>query len=251
MMLRLICMTLLVLWCFSADAQKDSLASSNLQNDLTNFDMQYLGSLNPFEAGGRVVDLRYEGVKGTPLLFDDWVVCRMQMIKPVERIIEVEVVLNLTEQRLFFRSIGGKGGGELPLDLFDAILFTEQDKYLRIFPENEIEGGNNDQLRFYEVMHEGEVVFMKSLKKLFREADYRGAYSPDRRFDEYVYKEEYFIGPNSGPFTKVRLKEKLLLKALPDQADELKDLIRESAFDLSTEAGVTALLEAFEHTPEK
>ena len=59
-------------------------------------------------------------------------------------------------------------------------------------PEREFFKGSDDQ-KFYQVLMDGKYQFIKITSKKFIEADYKGVYTADRRYDEYETRFKYYI----------------------------------------------------------
>jgi hypothetical protein len=98
--------------------------------------------------------------------------------------------------------------------------------------------------KFIQVLKDGPFQFVKLPYKLFIQADYKGAYTADRRYDEYQLKEKYFLkGPDS-VYYQVQLNRKSLLKIYPDKKVILDKLPVDESVD-DKEAMFISLLEKF------
>lgn len=189
--------------------------------------LEEVQALNPNNPTLRGFDYRYQGVRGTPLLWEDWKPAAIIFAGRDSFSPEVQVNLDLFDQYLFFRLKTG-AIGQLKADKITAVKFAGEpggdDMLFKTFPERQIEGGKSDAPAFYQVIYDHTFVLLKSVRKTFRKADYEGPFSADRRYDEYLEKVTYWIKEKDGPFTKLNLNKKSLAKALPEQVVNIKRL---------------------------
>ena len=140
-------------------------------------------------------DNRYEGVKGTPFLFDDWSLGSVlydNTLFSKELEYRYDVIKN--DLHIRFRS----GEVRIP-DNFHILQFSLKDKQgkTHFFDHALVTGERTDQ--FYEVLYSGkQTQLLKLVKKELRKADYKGAYSTDQRSDEFTTKTKYFLRTNAG-----------------------------------------------------
>jgi hypothetical protein len=88
------------------------------------------------------------------------------------------------------------------------------------------------------------MLLLKHHRKIFQEADYKGAYSADVRYDEYKDEKRYFISFDGQTFEKIKLKSKYLEKVMPQY--DLKALSKKEKLNLSKEEDVKKLLSMLE-----
>lgn len=208
-------------------------------------DLRDLSRLSPTTPGVRSVDTRYEGVKGTPLLENDWLKGSFRLHKNEEFSQEMLVQLDLVQQQLYFALTNGFTGG-LPTDKVAGLrIHTGEDKYrlFRVYPEMQVEDSNSPKLKFYEVLFEGSFTLLKHNFKYFREADFKGAYSSDRRYDEYVDQSTLWLREGDQPFQKIKLKKKMVEAALPSSGNNLQKVMKAEKISLREEADLVLLLE--------
>ena len=73
--------------------------------------------------------------------------------------------------------------------------------------------------KFYQVLKDSPNQFIKVPDKLFIQAEYKGPYTIDRRFDEYRPENKYFIEGPGGVFYQVQLTRRSLIKLFPGKKD--------------------------------
>lgn len=207
--------------------------------------LRQIATLGPGSAGARGFDNRYEGVRGTPLLFEDWKEARIQVQGGKAEGERVKVNINQFDNLVLFKFPAGEAGS-VPVSKI-RMLHVETTEGLRTFeafPTMMVEGGDDDTERLYEVLYRTPFTLLKDHEKLFMKADYKGAYSSDRRFDEFVDQQRYYLRQPNGAFEKLnKLKRKAILKALPDYKNKIDKITKEEKLDLDKEKDLIRLLE--------
>ncbi len=95
---------------------------------------------------------------------------------------------------------------------------------------------------FLEVLYDGHSILYKRYYKEFKEADYGGAYSQDRRYDEYHDRHSYYIRTDDNELQMLKPNKKSLLKILEDKGSELEKYLKQAKPDLKTEDGLIQLI---------
>ena len=184
-----------------------------------------IGSLAKFSTGGVGFDTRYEGVKGSPWLFEKLLPSLMR-VKGQDYSLQLETNLDIVKNSLIFNNPKTGKMLSIPSDLVKELKVTLEGKELifRVsrakYFEREIKDG-----RFYQVLKEGPFQFIKLPFKKLIAADYKDVYSPDRRYDEYTTYYKYYIMQSDSVFHQVQLTKKSLIKIFPDR----KELINNTA----------------------
>ncbi len=198
-------------------------------------------------------DFRYEGVKGTPYLYEDWQKGYVNFKnKKEEEAKTFKMNINLYEHTLFVVLYNGTVG-TLPSQHIEDVNFIIEEngeaterKFIPL-PRKQVEGLKVPGLGFYQIVHKGEYLLLKNYRKIFQEADYKGAYSTDVRYDEYKDEKKYFFSKDGTTFEKLKLKSKNLEKALPKHASDIKKTIKEKKLNLSNDEDVKTLLITLEN----
>jgi hypothetical protein len=207
---------------------------NNLQNAL---------HISPYsEAMG--FDNRYEGIKGTPRIFDTLVTSSV-LIKGEDLYFSIECDLDVVKNALVFMSTVRGILMEVPSDNFIWIIFHEEGKDLFF---KTTEGLTFDQElkgnKFCQVLTDGPYQFIMIPDRKFIEADYQGLYSPDLRYDEYEPVNKYYIQGSDSVFYRVQLTRKSLKKTFPDKKDLIvRNFSEKNSFD--PEADIINLLGKF------
>lgn len=195
-------------------------------------------------------DLRYEGVKGTPFLYEDWRDGHVTLRgKEDEEPRTFKMNINLLENQLFVVLYDGTVG-PLPSKFVKDINFKadteEESKEIKFVPmiRKLVEGINNETLGYYQLIYEGDMKVLKHIRKTFKEADYKGAYSSDIRYDEYKQDTRYFVSADGISFVKVKMKTKNLEKAFPKHASEIRGIIKKGKLNLSKDEDIKTLFAA-------
>lgn len=214
----------------------------------TQDDLFRLSNLSPNSTGVTGFDLRYEGVKGTPYLFTQWVEGEVFIKGKVTGGSKVKFNIDLQKHIVFFQFASGLVRG-ISAGVISHVIFHDSSgirwtvKYL----DSEIVEDKKSGNRFYLVLHEGKKsTLYKSLVKNFKKADFQGAYSKDQRYDEYESLDYYLVKQDSGLFERVKLKQKALEKALPAYAEKIRKWVDAQKSWTETEIGVKGLLEGLE-----
>lgn len=212
--------------------------------------MRQLANIGPLSPGARTFDNRYEGVKGSPYLFEEWVDGKIFIKGNEQSEKELKVNINQYQNQLVVLFASGEAGSVPAGKIHEVVVETPSgDRLFRVYPEFLVDNNKNEQPRFFEVLHDGEFTILKSHDKMFQEADYKGAYSVDRRYDQFLDQSKYYIrvaGEDFDSFQK--LKRRNLEKALPGFEDEIRSLEKKNDLDLKEEADVLKLMEKLEET---
>lgn len=211
-----------------------------------NFNLTQLAGIKPAGSWARNFDGRYDGIMGHAFLQTGWLEMKVRLADKEEYapypggnldLVNQILVLNLPNDRI----------GTITLDLIGAmeVKTGHRTRYIEPLPLRDIKGRGKKDLALFEYLHQGDIVFLKHLVKVYREADFRGAYTAGSTYDSYIEEHGYYLLID-GEYKRVRLKERSVLRALGDQADRAKELIRQNYLDLTQEAGIIWLLDLLE-----
>ncbi len=222
-------------------AQQTETKTGSYERSPTNINS--VANVNPLSPGAVGFDDRYEGVKGTPLLYDDWMEGNL-FLKDNTWFRNIKMNLEIYEGSLYILAPGNEQIFALPnAEINEVHLFSEGETILfrRFSPDQFDKKIDPDHL--FEVLTQGEYTFLKLSKKLFREADYQGAYSADRRYDEFIPSTSYYLTNSDGIFEKIKLTEKALCKLLPDQKSRIKEVVKNRGLSEGEEMVIAVLKE--------
>jgi hypothetical protein len=181
--------------------------------------------------GGFGFDSRYEGVKGSPRLFDTLLPSFLN-IKGQDYYLELRTNLDLISNSLIF--IYPKTGELLSLssgvikevkinrDGKEMIFRTASgNKFVKDFKEH----------RFFQVLKEGQYQFIKMPIKKLIEADYKAVYGADRRYDEFTTYYKYYIMNTDSTFHQIQLNKKSMVKLFPDKKDLINNTLESKTYE--------------------
>jgi hypothetical protein len=202
-----------------------------------------IGKLSPNSPGGMGFDSRYEGVVGSPRLFDTLLPSFLK-VKNQDYYIQVESDLDLVGNTLLFLHPKTKKLLSIPSNIVSEVIIEEGNKSMlfrttegKIF-EKEIKGP-----RFYQLLKKSPYQFIKITEKDFVEADYKGLYTADRRYDEFKTQFRYYIQKQDSVYYQFKLSKKSLQKLFPDKK-EIINATDEKLFP-DDESMILSILEKF------
>lgn len=187
-------------------------------------------------------DKRYEGIKGNPFYGKTW---NKATLKIQNNVFEnIFVKYNSYENNIHFINSNGK---ELMLDGNNVGSFSTVDsitqqtlnfKKLGLIGEFEPELVN----KFGVALYEGKEINLVLLpdKKLLK-ANYKGPYSADRNYDEFVDDYKYYVVINRKP-EKIKLNKKNLLEIFPSKSKQIEEFIKTKKINANSEAGWISVL---------
>ena len=206
--------------------------------------LQAIGNLAPYSAGGVGFDNRYEGVKGSSRLFEKLLPSFLK-VKGQDYYLQLETDIDLATSTLIF--IHPKTGKmlSLPAGMVTEVVIKSDgiEQIFRTTTGSDFEKGSEGQ-RFFQVLKDGKFQFIKVPSKKFIEADYKGVYTADRRYDEYETKYKYYIIGNDSAYHKITLNKKSLMKLFPDKKELINSIIGQGPFT-NDEEMVISVLEKF------
>lgn len=222
-------------------AQQKETKTGDYERSPTN--ISAIANINALSPGAMGFDDRYEGVKGTPLRYDDWMEGNL-FLKDNRWARNIKMNLDIHDGFLYI--LTPENGQIFTLsneEINEVHLFSEGETILfqKFSPEQFEKKIDPDQL--FEVLAQGEYTFLKLSKKLFREANYQQAYSPDRRYDEFILSTSYFLANSAGLLEKIKLTEKALCKLLPDQKSRIREIVKNTGLSEGEEMVMAVLKE--------
>ncbi|MCS7019205.1 MAG: hypothetical protein RMJ87_10080 [Cytophagales bacterium] len=192
-----------------------------------------LGS--PVTSGSNVVlsfDTRYRGFLNSPYLFDAWTKGEL-LFKNGTKYSDIDMKLNTYNDELMVRK--RDTGDSIVVDKTAIQQFSLTDSKGKTMLFRKLSEPETKQAVFFQVLHEGnQYTLLAHHKKTILQADYKGAYSAGRYYDEFLPSVNYYLVTNQSPeWVKLKTQEKALLKTLNDQTGSLKNYIRENRLNPS------------------
>ena len=238
----IICLSLSLFLAVNAFSQQLSEATQRVFKSVEN--MQSVINLNKISQTGITFDTRYEGIRGTPRLADTLLPSFLKL-QGQEYYFEISADLDLVGNAVIYAKSGNKPMYSIPASSVKEIIINMNGRELlfRTTSGQKFEKKIKED-RFYQVLGGMEYEFIKVPGKGFLKADYKGAYSADRRYDEYVDESRYYLRGRDGSFHQVQLNKKSLARVAPEKKDIIdKEFNRASTED--KEYLVVSILEQF------
>lgn len=181
--------------------------------------------------GGFGFDSRYEGIKGSPRLFDTLLPSFLN-IKGQDFYLELKTNIDIINNSLIF--IHPKTGDvySISSEIIREVKINNKgkemvfrtatgNKYLKDFKEH----------RFFQVLKDGQYQFIKMPIKKLIEADYKAVYGADRRYDEYTTYYKYYIMNPDSTFHQIQLNKKSMVKLFPDKKDLINKTVESKTYE--------------------
>ena len=157
-------------------------------------------------------DNRYEGVKGSPYLFEEWIPGRVNMFYESTgksgAIKDVEIQLDIHNHWAFVSPLNSSQIIQLDDGIHTVTLFQESDTILYDL----VDVGEGPQ--FSRQLTFSKPMLREVYLKIYRKADYRGLYSSGRTYDEFISRYHIYL-QHKGDFIKVKPGLKFLDQTIP------------------------------------
>ena len=194
------------------------------------------------------------GLIGSPYVDNRWLPARITLNNKIP-LAAVPLKYDVLEQRLLMRTVE-RPNDSLQLDDRRVVQFVllepgfaqglGRQRTFRRFEEAPLAKNRPD---YVEVLHEGRYTLLKHYVKSLKKADFQGAYSSDRRYDEIEDKTVYYLRTPEAQVLPVKLALKPLQAAAPALAAALKTAAGKQ--NPKTDADWAAVLNAADPAPAK
>ena len=203
-------------------------------------------------------DSRYEGVKGTPNLFNNLVNSYL-MGSGQEKYIQVESDIDILRNTVIFRDPSTRNLMEIPSDNVKELVFNiyNKDFIYRTTRGLKFEKKIKEN-KFYQVIREEPYRLIMITFKSFVKADNEPTFNSGRHFDEYRTDRKYFLEDSRGVFHQVifnnitydciihpsKLNKKGLAKIFPEKKEIIYRAFEENP-DSVTLQRIISILDTF------
>jgi hypothetical protein len=238
----------LILFCFSLLtflSGYSQQASAIYQRGLSAAEnLKAIANLGPYSQGGIGFDTRYEGIKGSPRMLDTLLPSFLRL-EGQDYYIELLADIDLVKNAVIYIHPKTKQMFSIPGDLISELIINNDGKELvfRTTKGKTFEKEMKEQ-KFYQVLKDGKYQFIKIPVKTFVQANYKGAYSADRRYDEYQPDARYYLMNADSIFCQIQLNKKSVSKIYPDKKELIDQVAREEA-NTDKEAMILSILGKF------
>lgn len=206
--------------------------------------LQAIANLGPYSPGGIGFDTRYQGVRGSPRMLDTLLISYLR-VGGREDYFELLADLDLVANSVIYSDPKTKKMYEVPIDIISEVIINKdgEEMVFRSTKGKKFEKEIKEQ-KFFQVLKEGEYQFIKIPLKTFLQASYKGAYSADRRYDEFQPDARYYLMNSDGVFCQIQLNRKSLAKMFPDKKEVIYNAFREES-NPDKEAVILSILDKF------
>jgi len=193
--------------------------------------LQAIANVSATSVGGMGFDNRYEGVRGSTRLFDTLMLSYM-LVRGQDKYIQFNSDLDVVRNKLLFNHPTSGKLMELSTEIISELIINKEGKELLFKTTSGMQFDRElKEIKFCQILLETPRKFIKIPEKVFIEADYKAAYSADRRYDEYQSASRYFMEGNDGILYQIQLNKKNLIRIFPDK----KQMINSSFKELNNE----------------
>lgn len=185
----------------------------------------------------RLFDGRYDGVRGTPLLFEEPQLSTITF-KDNSQLERVPLNIDVVNNQIFINynakiiRMNAKRVQKI------TILNTR-----RVFVNSKNQDLAIEKNPYVELLAEGEVSLYALYSKRFTKADYQGAYSSGQSYDSYSEGPTlYYLKDKNGEIKSFKLKKGQILQLFDAEADKVKAVVKKYKVDLKKKEGLIALV---------
>lgn len=192
--------------------------------------LKAIANIEATSIGGVGFDTRYEGIKGSPMLFDTLYPSLLKMNNQ-DSYIQIESNIDLLTNSVKFLNPKTKQMISVSGNRVEELIISKgkEDLVFRTMEGTQFKKNSRDQA-FYQVLNDDPYQLIKVPFIEFREADYKQAYSSGRKYDEFNKTYKYYIISADGIVRQCQLSEKSLIKIFPDKKELIKKVTTEKSF---------------------
>lgn len=183
----------------------------------------------------RTFDNRYDGVDGFPTLVKDFVKGRIVMSK--DQVLKADNMnYDVFNDEIFVL----KSGKELVVSRNTVTSFEMDVNGVTLtFSKQK---NNEGEVGYYQILTQGKFSLFIKYKKVFRKADYKGAYSANRTKDEFTDEQKFYWSKGDSNLMVLKNK-KSLLSELGENADKAELFIKENKLKTDTQDDLLRLFQ--------
>lgn len=219
-----------------------SYSQNQVVRTLDNRGTGWMNDLIISDYNGRPFKLYYEGVQGSPFLFDEWKLADITLSKG-KKFEKIKARVDLCSQEAHFITrnnveIVTPNGLVTEIALFDSTTAGMDTIRLKTgFPTIDNQNENN----FYELLSDGRAQLVKSIRKKIVEKKNDVSGQVEREFDFY---EDYYVF-NNGVLKKIRRDKSSVLDLLNDQKVKIEEFIKSNGINLKRADGLIRLFDYY------
>jgi hypothetical protein len=192
------------------------------------------------------MDKLYEGVRGTPYLFDEWNPGNIYLTDSTY-IKNVNIKYNIyTDDLLYLNSTSGDSLIINRSMIWKFEIIDKPPDDIILMKEMDFKPGKTAKKVFVRVIYDGKSKLVLKYNKTFIKANYKGAYATGNKYDEYIDDYQYYIIKSSNNPVKIKLNKKSVVKALSDKEDKVKAYLDGHSLKLNNEDDIAELIKFYD-----
>ncbi len=193
------------------------------------------GSYNPTSNNTvRVFDGRYKGFKGTACFFDQWYPADIVFQNGI-KYEKIMTKLDIYKQQEIVIIRKEKGDSITLKDEAIKIFVIDNTETGRKHTFKRFQVGENRLGDFCDVLCEGKYALIAHRNKTLIPADFKGGYSTERFYDEFILTVEFYIVTPDNQIIKLKKSKKALSKILNQNEKEFADFLDKNDIDFKKE----------------
>ena len=192
------------------------------------------------------MDELYEGVRGTPYLFNEWKPGNVYL-RDNKLIKNVNIKYNIYTDDLLY--LNSTSGDSLIIDrtmIWKFEIIDDTAGHIVVMEEVNIKPEKDDNAMFARILYNGRSKLILKHSKIFIRADYKGAYATGNKYDEYIDKRQYYLITDENNIHKIKLNKKSVIKLLPDKETKIKAFISSHRMAMDNENDIIRVLEYYD-----
>jgi hypothetical protein len=100
--------------------------------------------------------------------------------------------------------------------------------------------------QFLQMLYSGKSILYKRHYREFQKADYSGAYSADRRYDEYINRYDYYISLDGTDLQILKPKKKHVLRIMESQYENIENYMKKGEINLKSDVDLARLVKYYD-----
>jgi hypothetical protein len=182
----------------------------------------------------RTFDGRYEGVKNSPYLLDEWFRADLFLVNN-SKYENVLLKLNTFADEVVIKRTGS--GDSIIIDKPTVDYFVIKPNQEQVILFRKVQPKGEAKARYFQVLAQGDYLLLVRHSKELLRADFKGGYSAGRTYDEFVPERQYLVAlpADKTNLIKVKPNDKAVLKALQDNG-QWADYLKQQGLNLKAEA---------------
>ncbi|MFO7671080.1 MAG: hypothetical protein R6W31_15590 [Bacteroidales bacterium] len=191
----------------------------------------------------RTFDNRYEGVKGSPYVFETWYPGEV-FLNSKKKVAISQMNYNCFENEIAYKEPASEVIRLLNRYTVDFFQINVSGESLTFVP---VKLGEDAEPVFVRILYDAASKVYKVHQKEFLKANYEGGYSADRKYDEFVDKYDIlFMKQGENTLYKAKNSKKYMISLFPEKENEISSFIKEEKLDLKQDESIVKLMVYFD-----